>query len=146
MDVLGRKHGKHIDKKLKFRLRIYFAISIILLGIVLFEVLTGRVSIVLALIGLLVGTAVGIIAARMFLFSWDKDAKKVISRLDIVGGLILAVYIVTAIFRGRIIGHFVQGSYVTGTSLSVVTGIMIGRVFGTGQKIVTILKEKNLFR
>ncbi len=112
----------------------------------MFEVLSRKVSLSLALIGLVAGVFVGVVAARMFLLSWHKDAKKVISRLDIVGGAILVLYIVFAIFRGKIIGHFVQGTEVTGTSLAVVAGIMIGRVFGTGNKIVSILKEQNLFK
>ncbi len=144
MKDLRRKHSKHLDKKLRFRLRIYFVISIILIGVVLFEILTERVSIMLASAGLVIGLIAGVVAARMFLLSWDKDAKRVISKLDIVGGVILALYIIFAIYRGRIIGHYVQRSFVTGTSLSVVTGIMIGRVFGTGQKIASILREQKL--
>src|SRR4051812_15536827 len=139
-----REHAKHLDKKLRFRLRIYFAISIILLAAVLFEIFTNRVSILLALFGLIIGTGIGTFVARMFLLSWDRDAKKVISRLDLVGGIILAIYILIAIFRSKIIGHYIQANYVTGTSLSVVAGIMIGRVFGTGQKIVSILKEQEI--
>jgi hypothetical protein len=142
---LRRKHRKHMDKKLLFRLRIYFVISIVLLGIVLFEVLSGRVSYLLAIIGLIIGVTIGVVAARMFLLSWHYDAKKVISQLDTIGGVLLALYIVFAIFRSKIIGQFVPASYVTGTSLSVAGGIMIGRVFGTGQKIVAILKEQDLF-
>lgn len=144
MKDLRRKHSKHLDKKLRFRLRIYFVISISLIGVVLFEILTKRVSIMLASGGLVIGLIAGVVAARMFLLSWDKDAKRVISKLDIVGGVILALYIIFAIYRGRIIGHYVQRSFVTGTSLSVVTGIMIGRVFGTGQKIASILREQKL--
>lgn len=143
---LRRKHLHHLDKKLRRRLKIYFAISIIMICVVLFEVLSGRVSLSLALIGLVLGVFIGVIAARMFLVSWNKDAKKVISRLDIVGGAILILYVVFAIFRGTIIGHFVQRSSATGTSISIITGIMIGRVFGTGNKIVSILKEQNLLK
>lgn len=144
--MLRRKHAKHLDKKLRFRLRIYFLVSIILLVAVLFEILTSRVNLQLALIGLLVGSLIGVIAARRFLLSWDKNAKKVIAQLDFIGGVILVLYIASAIFRSRIIGHFVQGSYVTGTSLSVVAGIMIGRVFGTGHKVVEILREQRIIR
>lgn len=145
MHIIRRKHTKHLDKKLRFRLIIYFIISVILLGIVSFEVWTNRVSPMLAVIGLIIGLGIGFLTARMFLISWDKDAKKVIARLDILGGIILALYIMTAVMRTRIIGQYVQSSYVTGTSLSVVAGIMIGRVFGTGHKIGKILKEQGLF-
>lgn len=144
MHRLRRKHLHHLDKKLRFRLRIYFIISVIMVGVVMFEVLSEKVSLSIASMGLVLGVFVGVAAARMFLLSWHKDAKKVISRLDIVGGTILILYIIFAIFRGKIISHFVQGSQVTGTSLAVVAGIMIGRVFGTGQKIISILKEQDL--
>jgi hypothetical protein len=143
---LRRKHLHHLDKKLRRRLKIYFVISIIMICVVIFEVLSGNLSLSIALIGLMLGVFIGVIAARMFLVSWHNDAKKVISRLDIVGGAILILYIVFAIFRGRIIGHFVQRNYITGASISLITGIMIGRVFGTGNKIVSILKEQNLFK
>lgn len=135
----------HLDKKLRFRLRIYFVISVGMILVVAYEILSGKVNLSLALLGVILGGIVGIIAARMYILSWHKDAKKVISRLDVVGGAILVAYIVFSIFRGKIIGHFVQGTQVTGISLSVVTGIMIGRVLGTGQNIISILKEQNLF-
>jgi hypothetical protein len=119
-------------------------ISVVLSAIVCYEILTGRVSLLLAVFGLLIGTIIGVYTARMYLFSWDKDARKVISRLDLLGIGILILYILASIFRSRIIGYFVQPSYVTGMSIAVVTGLMIGRIVGTGQKITKILKEQNL--
>lgn len=144
MHTLKREHRHHLDKKLLFRLRIYFIISLILVGVVIYEILSNNVSISLAFIGLILGTLIGVVVARMFLISWDKDAKKVISRLDILGIFILIIYIIFAVFRSKIIGIFIQGNYVTGMSLSMVAGIMIGRVFGTGHKIVSILKEEQI--
>jgi hypothetical protein len=144
MAVLKHKHTKHLDTKLKFRWYIYLIISVLLFLAVLYEIFTSRVSMTLAGGGLIIGLGIGVIAARMFLISWDKDAKKIISRLDLFGGVILAVYIVIAILRSKIIGEFVESDYVTGTSISVIAGIMIGRVFGTGHKITKILKEQKL--
>lgn len=144
MITLKKKHIPHIDKKLVFRLRIYFIISLILICVVLFEVFSGHLQIFLALIGLLIGIILGVITARMFILSWDNDAKKVISKLDYVGGIILIVYIIFSFFRNTLIGNFVQANYVTGTSIAIATGVMIGRVFGTGRKIVSLLREQNL--
>jgi len=64
-----------MDKKLLFKLRMYFVISSVLLGIVLFEVLSGRVSFLLAMIGLIIGVTIGVVAARMLLLSWHHEAK-----------------------------------------------------------------------
>lgn len=142
--ILKKKHRKHLHNKVILNLRIFMVISAALIGVVIYEILTGRISLILALIGLVLGTTAGVFTARMYLFSWDHDAKKVISRLDILGGIILVVYILASIFRSKIIGRFVSPNYVTGMSLSVATGLMIGRVLGTGNKILKILKEQNL--
>lgn len=144
MITLKKKHIPHIDKKLVFRLRIYFILSLIMIGIVLFEIFSGRLNIILAFTGLLFGILVGVITARMFILSWDKDAEQVISKLDYVGGIILIAYLIFSFFRSSLIGHFVQANYVTGTSFAFATGVMIGRVFGTGRKIVSLLREQNL--
>ncbi len=142
--MLKSKHKKHLHNKVILNLRIFMVISVVLSAIVCYEILTGRVSLLLAVFGLLFGTIIGVYTARMYLFSWDKDARKVISRLDLLGIGILILYILASIFRSRIIGYFVQPSYVTGMSIAVVTGLMIGRIVGTGQKITKILKEQNL--
>lgn len=146
MHRLKKKHFRHIDKKLRFKLKIYFAISVVMLGIVLYEFFSGKVDLSFVLIGLGLGVSIGVVVARISLVLWHKNAKKVISQLDVVGGVILVLYIALSIFRGTIVSHFVQGSQVTGASLALVAGIMIGRVFGTGQQIVNILKEQKLLR
>ena len=141
----NEKARKHIDKKLRNRLRVYFVISIVLLGVVIYEVISGLVPLTFALLGVIAGILLGIVTARMFHLSWNQDAKKIVSRLDMFGGVILVLYIIFAIFRGKIIGHFIHGSAVGGVSISIVTGIMIGRVLGTRGRIIQILKEQNVF-
>lgn len=135
----------HIDKKLQRRLRLYFGISLLLLCAVLFEVFIGIVGFAFALLGILIGLGLGFISARMFHLSWDQDAKKIVSRLDLFGGVILVLYILFAVFRSRIIGHFIHGPAVGGVSISIVTGIMIGRFFGTRGRIRKILEDQQVF-
>jgi hypothetical protein len=139
------KARKHIDKKLRNRLRMYFVISIVLLGVVVYEAVSGLVPFTFALLGVIVGILLGIVTARMFHLSWNKDAKKIVSRLDMFGGIILVFYIIFAFYRGKIVGHFIHGSAVGGVSISIVTGIMIGRVLGTRGRIIQILKEQKVF-
>ena len=144
--LVTRKHIRHhVDKKLQTRLRLYFLISVVLVCIAIYEVVTGVVGIAIALLSLIAGVGLGILTARMYHLSWDHDAKKIISRLDLFGIIILALYILFAIFRTKIIGHFIHGPAVGGASLSIVAGIMVGRVIGTRGKIAKILREQKVF-
>ena len=136
---------KHVDKKLQNRLRMYFLISFLLIGVVVFEIFTGVVSLFLAGLGIGFGILLGFITARMFHISWDHNAKQIVSRLDLFGIMILVAYMILAFFRGRIVGHFVHGPSVGGVSMALATGIMVGRTLGTRGKIVRILKEQNVF-
>lgn len=126
------------------RLRIYILISVILVVIVVYEIAFGLVPFVLALAGILLGVLLGIVTARMFRLSWDHDSNLIVARLDMFGGVIIALYILFAIFRSNIIGYFTHGSFVGGISIAVATGVMVGRVVGTRGRIMKILKEQNI--
>jgi hypothetical protein len=139
------KTTKHLDNRLRLRLRLYFLISLILICVVLYEIISGVVPLSFAFFGVVFGILLGIVTARMFHLSWNKDVKKIVSRLDMMGGVILVLYIIFAVFRGRIIGHFIHGSAVGGVSVALVTGIMLGRVLGTRGRIMQILKEQRVF-
>lgn len=136
---------KHIDKKLQRSLRIYFIISLILIGVISFEIITGVVKIEFALIGIAIGVFLGFFTARMYHISWDHDAKQIVSKLDKFGGIILVLYIILAFSRKIIISYFIHGPAVGGVSIAIVTGIMVGRVLGTRGKIIQILKEQQVF-
>lgn len=65
-----KRHPRHhIDKKLRFRIRLYLIISVMLMTVVFYEILTGKVSITLAISGVCIGLIIGLIAARMFRLS-----------------------------------------------------------------------------
>lgn len=140
-----RDHSHHIDKRLRFRLRLYFAISLILLGIFIYNLFRGSLRVDYGIIALFAGIGIGIIASRMFHTSWNKDAKKVVSRLDMFGIGILILYIVFEILRERIVGYFTHNTQVGPVGFAVLAGIMFGRVIGTRGKIIEILKEQEIF-
>ena len=139
-----QKHAHHIDKKLKFRLRLYSIISLVMLGIVLYEIFIKILPLPFAVAGICIGLFLGIISARMYNLSWNHDAKKIVSRLDIVGIIILVCYITFVIIRSRLIGYFVAAPMVGAVSFSITAGIMIGRVVGTRNAIIEILREREL--
>src|SRR5689334_555713 len=94
-----RHHAHHIDKRLRFRIRLYLIISLILVGVFVYNVLRGALRLDYGILGLIAGIFIGIFTSRMFHTSWDHDAKKVVSRLDMFGIGILIVYIGFEIFR-----------------------------------------------
>ena len=139
-----RKHAHHIDKKLKFRLRLYVIISLVMLGIVLYEIFIKILPLVFATLGIFIGLFMGIISARMYHLSCDKDAKKIVSRLDVIGIIILISYITFVIVRSRLIEFFVAAPMVGAVGFSITAGIMLGRVIGTRNAIIEILKEREI--
>lgn len=97
------------------------------------------------LFGLLVGVGIGVVASRMFRTSWNHDAKKVVSRLDIFGVGILISYMLLEVFRGKIVGYFTHGLQVETVGFAFLAGIMFGRVLGTRGRIIEVLKEQKIF-
>ena len=140
-----RNHGHHIDRRLRFRLRLYFFIALILLIILLFNIFRGALSIEFGTLGFIIGIGVGIITSRMFHTSWDKDAKKVISRFDLYGVIILVLYIAFEVFRSTIVTYFTHDIQVSTTGFAVLAGVMFGRVIGTRGRIIEVLKEQKVF-
>jgi hypothetical protein len=140
-----RRHIHHVDKKLQRRLRLYFLIAAILILIFIFNILRGALQWDFGIIGLLVGVSIGVITSRMYHISWDKDAKRVISRLDLFGIIILILYVALEIFREKIVGYITHDFEVGTIGFAVLAGIMFGRVLGTRGKILKILKEQKVF-
>jgi membrane protein required for beta-lactamase induction len=95
--------------------------------------------------GLIGGVVVGVVVSRMYRLDWDHSAREVVSRIDRVGALVLALYLVFAITRSWLLGQWVQGAALGPVSLSVVAGIMLGRVGGMSHGIRGILRDVGVY-
>lgn len=115
-----------------------------MLSVVSYDLFKNILSLEFAFVGILIGVGGGIVSSRMNHLSWDHDAEKIVSRLDVFGIIILVAYIIFAILRTKLISYFVHGPTVGAISFSIVAGIMIGRVIGTRGKILKILKEEKI--
>lgn len=132
---------KHIDRKLIFRIRIFYVIGIILTGLMLYDVLEGIIGIELSLGGFLLGLFLGFIATRMFMIHWHEESAKVVSRFDTIGIIIMLFYVAFSASRAWIFGHWIHGYILTAFTYSTLAGIMIGRIVGMRIKIKNILSE-----
>ena len=133
---------KHIDRKLIFRIRIFYVIGIILTGLMLYDVLEGIIGIELSLSGFILGLFLGFIATRMFIIHWHEERAKVVSRFDTIGIIIMLLYVAFSASRTWLFGHWIHGSILTAFTYSILAGIMIGRIVGMRLKIKNILSEK----
>jgi len=130
---------KHIDRKLIFRIRIFYVIGIILTGLMLYDVLEGIIGIELSLGGFLLGLFLGFLATRMFIIHWHEERAKVVSRLDTIGIIVMLIYMTFSLSRAWFFGHWIHGSVLTAFTYSILAGIMIGRIVGMRLKIKNIL-------
>lgn len=135
---------KHIDRRLIFRIRIFYVIGIILAGLMLYDVFEDIIDIELSLGGFLLGLFIGVIATRMFIIHWHEERAKVVSRFDTIGIIIMLLYVTFSISRAWVFGHWIHGSVLTAFTYNILTGIMIGRIVGMRLKIKRILSEQSL--
>src|SRR5659263_199994 len=73
LNIKEHPSKKHIDRKLIFRIRMFYVIAIILTGLMLYEVLEGIIGIELSFAGFLLGLFLGFIATRMFIIHWHDE-------------------------------------------------------------------------
>jgi hypothetical protein len=132
---------KHIDRKLIFRIRIFYVIGIILTGLMLYDVLEGIIGFELSLGGFLLGLFLGFLATRMFIIHWHEERAKVVSRLDTIGIIVMLIYMTFSLSKAWFFGHWIHGSVLTAFTYSILAGIMIGRILGMRLKIKNILSE-----
>lgn len=142
--ITGRHLKKHIDPKLSIRLRMFFVIVLILIGLMLYDVFEGVLSIYLALGGFILGMIVGFFASRMSLIHWHEESAKVVSRIDAIGGVIMALYIIFAILRKWIFEYWLQGATLTAFTFSIIAGMMLGRLFGMHLNIRKVLLGRGI--
>lgn len=135
---------KYVDKKLIFRIRMFFVIFIVLLGIIVFEALEGQGDILYTFISFLIGTVVGFVAGRMIAIKWHDDANKIVGSVDRLGVLFIILYLFFSLGRHAILENLFHGTELTLLSLSIVSGIMFGKVMSAMHSIRKILRHKKL--
>jgi FtsH-binding integral membrane protein len=132
---------KFTHQNLRIRIFVYFIIALIMVGVVVYDILTEKTTLTYSLMALVIGLIVGIVVSRMFRISWDKDAQMVISSLDTLGVIVLIIYFLLEIFRKQIAAYFFHSELTLSLTFAALAGIMIGRVIGMRFKVRKILEE-----
>ncbi len=132
-----------MEKRLSVRLRVFLVIALVLSSIVIFDIFEGQIGALLACGGFAFGVVIGILAGRMFIIFWHPETQKVISRLDKVGIVILALYVTLEIGRKWFFGHWLHGAELNAFGLAILTGLLLGRLLSMTMQIKKILVAEN---
>ena len=144
MPLSSRKEvTKFVHRKLLFRLRRLTLFFLIIIGIIIYELVTYDVAAIIPVLGFFSGVILGLlINHRMHKISWNAEASKAVTKMDRLGIIILVLYLLFAVFRTWIFSYWLHGYTLTVFSLSFAAGGILGRLYSTRQKIRQVLKEE----
>jgi hypothetical protein len=118
----------------------YLGISCAIVVAILYRVLAHRGGVLYPSLALAIGIVVGVLLSRMFNVSWDKDAAKVVSRIDMYGAILLVAYVIFELFSKNLIRQLFSGPEVLTIILSLAGGVVLGRGLGMARKIFQVLR------
>jgi hypothetical protein len=132
----------HASKQLRINLRILSVVYVFLLLITLYNVIIAQAIFYQVVLAILIGLVAGVISARMYKITWDKNEEKVVGRIDIYGVIVLVLFILFELNRGIIADLFVNGESLGSISLVLITSALFGRILGTSKKILRVLADE----
>lgn len=133
---------KHLDKKLARRMRILTIILCVMTGVLAYNMYISHISLLLVFLGVVLGCTLGFFAGRMFLIKWSEEDSKIIGNIDLLGGIVLVLYVAVSIARSWIFAHWFKGVILTSFTFSFIEGAMIGRLLSMRFNIKKILSEQ----
>jgi len=139
------KHARQfVERKLIIRLRIFFALFILLLGVIVYEISSNYIPVSKAMLAFFSGILIGVVFTRRKRFFWEEETSRVIARMDRIGIVLLLVYIAYLIFRHIWLAHLFYGHQLTAFSFALTAGTMTGRVLTMRTQIRQILKNQKI--
>jgi hypothetical protein len=133
----------HVHPSLQRRIKIFMVIAAIMLAVVAYDVIGQTLRIELALLSLAIGAVVGFASTRIFHLSWSRDGSHVVGRIDRIGWMVLAAYIIFEIARATFFQWWLPAS-ATAITFAFVASALISRVVGLRGRIIRILKEEKI--
>lgn len=139
-----RKHQikNNASKKLLVNLRILAVVYVILFIVMLYSAINSHAVLWQILLGLAIGVIAGVISSRMYKITWDENEAEVIGKIDIYGAVILILFILFEVNRNSIAMLFASGESFGSVGLTLITGALFGRIFGTSRKILSIVRTQ----
>ncbi|MBF9239342.1 hypothetical protein I2I05_18260 [Hymenobacter sp. BT683] len=136
---------KFVRRRLLLRLRMFALVFCGMSVAVGYQLVAFHASPVPVLGAAVVGGLLGLVVGRMSKVVWHEEAAQVIAKMDKLGGLMLAGYLLLAVSRWWILGHWFAGHELTAVALAFTGGIMLGRLLSTRRAVIRILKSQQRY-
>jgi hypothetical protein len=140
--IFSPENRAHIGSRLRTRLNIFALGGLILLGIIAYDIYTGVMSLLVGIIALIAGLLVGFIYGRLARLRLHETTQQVVMQYDVITYVIIAAYILLSYFRDVLLSDYLSGAALEAVSLALVSGILIGRIFGLNIAILKLLRQK----
>ncbi|MXV51880.1 hypothetical protein GS399_12920 [Pedobacter sp. HMF7647] len=135
---------RYVQRKVIFRQWMFFIMFLVMMSISLYD-LNKRYILPLEIgIGLLVGGTVGFIGQRIFNLFWNEEKQQIEAKRDLIGVVILILYLSFSFSRRWIFGHWIQGQKLSAFCFTTVAGAMTGRFVTTRMQIRAILEKQGI--
>jgi hypothetical protein len=139
------KHARQfVERKLIIRLRIFLALLVMLLGVIVYEISNDYMSPDKTLFAFSCGILMGVVFNRRKKIFWEEETSRVIARMDRIGIVLLIIYIAYVIFRHEWLAHLFYGHQLTALSFTLTAGTMTGRVLSMRTQIRQVLKSQKI--
>jgi hypothetical protein len=140
-NIFTGSNWRLISTRLRSRLILFLVIAVALVVFAIYEVIIGDMDLLTGVLTLLVGAVFGFIYGRLIRVRWNEDEEKIITRMDTVGFIIIAIYLILSYFRETLLAHFFSGTELTAIGVTLAGGILIGRFFGVHVSLMRLIRE-----
>ena len=89
-----------------------------------------------------IGLVLGVVASRVYRLRWNDGAARVVGRIDALGVVVLASYLLVVVLRGKVIALWLAGA----AGFAVLAGLMVGQVVGTAGSIGRVASARHAAR
>lgn len=137
-----RMYKEKVHGRLLIRQIIFVGIIIIITILSSINIFNGRINPLLAVFGFGIALGVGLLLSRTFNVLWHAEKEKVVSQMDIMGILVLSIYLFIDVNRLFLFRHWIHGQALSDFSLILIGGLFCGRFLGTHMRIDTIIREQ----
>jgi hypothetical protein len=135
---------KYIHRKLLLRLRMFALLFIGLCGAITYQLWAGG-HLLPALAAGGVGLLIGLLMGYLSKVYWHEEATQVVAKMDKLGGVVLAAYVVVALSRRWVLGHWFTGHELTAVTLAFTAGVMLGRLLATRRAVIRVLRSQHRY-